>query len=83
MSSLSMRCHQAATPGIYSRGNPDGPTLDGKEIERVHFHIPAKRPGVTRDYPICLNGAFNLRWTDDDRKVTCEACKALMTPSLR
>lgn len=66
--------HKKTTSEVYSRGNPDRPSLDGKEQEKVHLHQPARIKGVTKDYPLCHNGAFNLRWTDNRNKVTCPAC---------
>lgn len=53
-----------------SRGNPNSPTLDGKEQELVHKQIIEQQ----REYPFCQNGAWNLRWTKFDKQVTCPAC---------
>lgn len=55
---------------ITSRGNPDGPSLDGKEFEMVHLRMP-ERSG---DYPFCLTGAYNIRWTRFQKLVTCPNC---------
>lgn len=58
-----------------SRGNPDGPTLDGKELERVHRKVMRKiTSGEVIEAPLCSNGAWNLRWTKFDKQVTCPAC---------
>ena len=56
---------------ITSRGNPDGPTLDGEEIDEVHYKIPTK----FEPRPACNNGAYNIRWTEDRTLVSCSACK--------
>lgn len=71
---MKNQTQRAYTLHIYSRGNPDGPTLDGKELEAVHLMKDARKPGVTEPFPACYNGAYNLRWTDRKEKVTCPAC---------
>lgn len=45
--------------GNFSRGNPDGPTLDGKELVDVHYYVPSKGSGHS-DHALCNNGAYNI-----------------------
>lgn len=62
------------TEGVVSRGNPNGPTLDGKELELVHLRCQGPADGTREDYPLCKTGAFNLRWTKNEKLVTCPIC---------
>lgn len=55
-----------------SRGNPNGPTLDGKELEVVHKYV--RGDGRISDHQKCNNGAYNIRWTTENKEVTCPAC---------
>lgn len=66
--------------GVESRGNPNGPTLDGEELDLVHLRRSGAADGTRGDYPDCSNGAFNLRWTRNHALVTCPKCK---TPTPR
>ena len=63
---------QKRTPFIYSRGNTDGPTLDGKELDSIHYFpdFDKKQSGK----PVCNNGAWNIRHTARKPSVTCNAC---------
>ena len=59
---------------ITSRGNPNGPNLDGDELEEVHFCIPVGKYGEFDDDALCMNGKFNIRWTKEIKEVTCLRC---------
>ena len=61
---------------ITDRGNPDEPTLNGKEQEFVHFRFIDQRLDPSEnERPLCHNGAWNIRWTKLKKEVTCPACK--------
>lgn len=53
---------------ITSRGNPDGPALNGKEQELVHLR-------TFDDNPACGTGAYNLRWSRVRKHISCPACR--------
>lgn len=59
---------------VHSRGNPDGPTLDRRELEFVHLRVQRATDGTMDDTPACCNGAFNLRWTRFPARVSCPHC---------
>ena len=62
---------------ITDRGNPDAPTVDGKEQESVHFRFTDFRLDPSENQqPLCSTGAWNIRWTNTREEVTCQACKA-------
>ncbi len=53
----------------FTRGNPDAGGL-------IHSYVPPTRDGCHKAKPVCGNGAFHLRWTDNKARVTCPACLA-------
>lgn len=56
------------------RGNPDGPTLSGEQIDPVHLVSTQQVRSHHKLEALCRTGAWNIVYTDDESEVTCPHC---------
>lgn len=59
---------------IHSRGYPNFGVL----VHMEHPHSSDSNYRMSSGEPLCRNGAWNLKYTREKSRVTCQACLKLM-----